>query len=88
MNVVGVRGKNTFLFQVAPMVTITWSASSAYAVSSYNIYNGTTRLGTVLAVAPLTFNAFVPAGDNGNNLSVTAVSSLGGESARTPVVIA
>jgi hypothetical protein len=41
----------------------------------------------VSATSPLTFNAFVPADDNGQNFSVSAVSTLGGESALTPVIV-
>jgi DNA-binding beta-propeller fold protein YncE len=85
--VVGVRKNNVFLLQIARMLTITWNASITPGVTSYNIYNGSALVGSVPATCPLTFNAFVPAGDNGNNFSVTAVSTLGGESARTPVVI-
>ncbi len=86
-NVVGVRKNNVFLLQTARMLTITWTASVTPDVTSYNIYNGTTLVGNVLATSPLTFNAFVPAGDSGNNLFVSAVSSLGGESALVPVVV-
>jgi YVTN family beta-propeller protein len=85
-NVVGVRKNNVFLLQTARYLTITWTAS-ADAVS-YNIYNGTTLVGNVLATSPLTFDALLASGDNGNNYFVTAIDSLGGESTPVPVVIA
>jgi YVTN family beta-propeller protein len=86
-NVVGVCKNNVFLLQTTRMLTITWNASITPGVTSYNIYNGTTLVGNVPAACPLTFNAFVPAGNNGQNFSVSAVSTLGGESILVSVVV-
>ncbi len=83
----GVRRCNVFLLQTARILTITWSASITPGVTSYNIYNGTTLVGTVPATCPLTFNALIPNCDTGNNFFVSAVSAFGGESALTPVVV-
>jgi hypothetical protein len=85
-NVVGVRKNNVFLFQTARSLTITWTASVTPDVTSYNIYNGTTLVGNVLATSPLTFDAQLASGDNGNNYFVTAVNASG-ESTPVPVVV-
>ncbi len=84
--VVGMRKNNVFLLQTARFLTITWSASSGAV--SYNIYNGTTLVGSVPATCPLCFNALLASCDTGNNFFVSAVSTLGGESALAPVVVA
>jgi 6-phosphogluconolactonase (cycloisomerase 2 family) len=84
-NVVGIRKNNVFLLQTARYLTITWTGSSGAV--SYNIYNGTTLVGNVLATSPLTFNALLPNGDNGTNFFVTAVNSSGTETAPVPVMV-
>ena len=86
-NVIGIRKCNQFLDKTERILMITWSASTTPNVTAYNIYNGTTLVGTVPATSSLAFNAYIPKGDNGDNFSVSAVSSLGGESALVPVVI-
>jgi WD40 repeat protein len=86
-NVIGTRKCNIFLFKSEPILAIKWTASSSSNVVSYNIYNGSTLVGNVLATSPLVFNALLTGCDNGKNFSVTAVSSTGAESAPAPVMI-
>jgi YVTN family beta-propeller protein len=83
----GTIRNNVFLDKTERILIITWTASTDTSIVSYNIYNGTTIVGNVLATAPLTFNALLANGDNGQNFSITAVDSNGVEGSHTPVIV-
>jgi len=78
-NVQGVRS----CYGTELILTITWTASTTPTVSSYNIYNGATLVGNVLATSPLTFSTPLISPDEGLNFFVSAV---GPESTRVAVV--
>jgi|GEM_PF-5002281 len=85
-NVVGTYICNVFLDKTESILHITWSASPSSAVTSYNIYNGTTLVASVSSTGPLCYNALLVNCTSGSNFSVTAVSS-GGESVPVSVSI-
>jgi YVTN family beta-propeller protein len=72
-NVQGVRS----CYGTELILTITWTASTTPTVSSYNIYNGATLVGNVLATSPLTFSTPLISPDEGLNFFVSAVSPTG-----------
>lgn len=86
-NGMGTPKTNIFLSKTECILAIKWTASISSDVVSYNIYNGSTLVGSVLATSPQSFCALISCCDNGKNFSITAVNSAGQESVPTPVMV-
>lgn len=82
---IGTHRSNAFFDKTERIITITWSGING--ISSYNIYNGTTLIGTVSATCPLTFSTLLTNCDNGENISIAGVNSLGMETTHIAVII-
>jgi hypothetical protein len=86
-NVVGKIRCNIFLDRSESILNICWTASASTDVVSYNIYNGSTIVASILATKPLCFVTALGRCDNGQNFSVTAVDMNGVESVHVPVIV-
>ncbi len=86
-NVIGIHKCNVFLDKTERILNITWNASTVTGITSYNIYNGSTLITSVSPAESLSYNALLNGCDTGSNFSVTAVSTVGGESVPTLVTI-
>jgi|GEM_PF-1316660 hypothetical protein len=86
-NVIGRLRCNIFLDRNESILCISWTASDSSNVVSYNIYNGSTLVGNILATRPLCFITALGRCDNGKNFSITAVDNNGNESVHAPVTI-